>query len=93
MPLTSAPVVEVVAPASLSTAQVVAAPVTVHKEIQFEPAGMDDMPPPWDEERFIGTPAASIRDESNAPELELSNCTLLVERLFGGMLLLAWYRE
>ena len=66
----TAPVVETAA-ASAPAAQVVAAVVAVRKELQFEPAGMDDMPPPWDEEQFVNAPPiAKIQVASPQPELK-----------------------
>lgn len=47
-------------PVRVPTPQVVA-PSAVNREVQFEPAGMDDMPPPWDDEAmFASAPAAVI---------------------------------
>ena len=64
----SAPVVEALAPTILPIAKVVAAPIVINKEVEFEPAGMDDMPPPWDEEQFVDSPAAAPSVQSNRTE-------------------------
>ncbi|MES2047536.1 MAG: DNA polymerase III subunit gamma/tau [Pseudomonadota bacterium] len=68
----AAPVIEPAVAASVPATQAVVAAVPARKEVQFEPAGMDDMPPPWDEEQFASAPAAAIKIEPPKPELENS---------------------
>ncbi len=65
----AAPVTEAVLASSSPAPKVVAA-IMAHQEMQFEPAGIDDMPPPWDEDEFASAPVAAIRVESAKRELE-----------------------
>lgn len=72
-----APVIEATITPSAPATQVAAATIVARQEAQFEPAGMDDMPPPWDEEQFVSTPAAT-RIDSPKQELESSKAPLEV---------------
>ncbi|MDO8702677.1 MAG: DNA polymerase III subunit gamma/tau [Undibacterium sp.] len=56
------------------------APVSSKAEVQFESAGMDDMPPPWDEALFSSVPAAI---EVTVPEIEVTQTILAVSELDG----------
>jgi DNA polymerase-3 subunit gamma/tau len=68
-PAVTASVIETVAAPSMPVTQGIVA--AARKEVQFEPAGMDDMPPPWDEEQFVSAPVAANKIELPSPEPEL----------------------
>lgn len=88
-PIVSAPILanEVLTPPTAPIAQAVVAPIVVHKEVQFEPAGMDDMPPPWDEEQFGEIPAVATGTQSKSIELELPKTHLSVPQTVAGQVL------
>ncbi|MCX7221055.1 MAG: DNA polymerase III subunit gamma/tau [Burkholderiales bacterium] len=59
-------------PAAVAPTLPVVPPVAAPQEIQFEPAGMDDMPPPWDDDVMFSSSSAPVarpvqRSSSIAP--------------------------
>lgn len=75
-PVVTAPAIETVVVPLVTAVRIATAAVAAPKEVQFEPAGMDDMPPPWDEEEFASAPEVAIKIEPAETEIKAPQVTL-----------------
>lgn len=72
VPAAIVPPVAVLAATVVAAMPVVAAtatPASAAQEIQFEPAGMDDMPPPWDDDMMFSSSAATTAKPTVYPSM------------------------